>query len=49
MITNASLTGLEMAELLVSNLNRIYQRARHPGPYIYGVYPNRLERLFPRG
>jgi hypothetical protein len=47
-ITNASLTGPQMAELLVSNLNRIAQRARHPGPYIYGVYPERLERLFPR-
>jgi hypothetical protein len=47
-ITNASLTGPQMAELFVSNLNRIAQRARHSGPYIYGVYPERLERLFPR-
>lgn len=47
-ITNAALTGPAMAKLFVSNLNRIRQRSRHPGPYIYGVYPGRLERLFPR-
>lgn len=47
-ITNASLTGAQLAELFVENRHRIIQRSCHPGPYIYGVYPGRLERLFPR-
>jgi hypothetical protein len=47
-VTNASLTGPQLAELFVENRHRIIQRSRHPGPYIYGVYPGRLERLFPR-
>jgi hypothetical protein len=48
-VTNASLTGDQVAALFVENRHRIIQRARHPGPYIYGVYPVRLEKLFPRG
>ncbi len=47
-ITNANLTGEQLAELFVQNRHRIIQRSRHPGPYIYGVYPGRLEKLFPR-
>jgi hypothetical protein len=35
--TNASLTSREYAELFVENRFRIIQRARKPGPYIYGV------------
>ena len=46
-VTNASLTGPQLAELFVENRHRIIQRSRHPWPYIYGVYPGRLERLFP--
>ena len=48
-VTNASLTGEQLAELFVENRNRIIQRSRHPGPYIYGVDPGRLEKLFPEG
>lgn len=47
-ITNAGLTGAQMAELLVTNRHRILQRAGKPGPYIYGVYADRIERLFPK-
>jgi PIN like domain len=47
-VTNARLTGERLAELFVANRHRIIQRAMHPGPYIYGVYAQRLERLFPR-
>ena len=46
--TNASLRGDEVAALFVENRHRIMQRARKPGPFIYGVYPGRLEKLFPR-
>ena len=47
-VTNASLRGDEVAALFVENRHRIMQRARKPGPFIYGVYPGRLEKLFPR-
>jgi len=47
-VTNASLRGDEVAALFVQNRYRIMQRARKPGPYIYGVYTARIERLFPR-
>jgi hypothetical protein len=32
---------------VVNNLDRILRQARIPGPYIYGVYENRIERLWP--
>ena len=47
-VTNASLRGERVGALFVENRHRIMQRARHPGPYIYGVYEGRLEKLFPR-
>jgi PIN like domain len=47
-VTNANLKGEEVAKLFVDNCHRIMQRARKPGPYIYGVYAERLEKLFPR-
>ncbi len=46
-VTNANLKGDEAAALFVENRHRIMQRARRPGPYIYGVYAERLEKLFP--
>ena len=46
-VTNANLTGEQLAALFVDNRHRIIRRSRHPGPYIYGVYPRRLEKLFP--
>jgi PIN like domain len=47
-VTNANLKGEDVAALFVENRHRITQRARKPGPYIYGVYAGRLEKLFPR-
>lgn len=47
-VTNASLRGDQVAALFVENRHRLIQRARHSGPYIYGVYAGRLEKLFPR-
>lgn len=47
-VTNANLTGEQLAEVFVENSHRIIQRSRHPGPYIYGVFPRGLEKLFPR-
>jgi RecB family exonuclease len=47
-VTNANLTGDQLAQLFVENRHRIIQRSLHRGPYIYGVYPRRLEKLFPR-
>lgn len=46
-ITTARLTGAQQAERFVKNLNRIVQRARKPGPYIYAVYERRLGKLWP--
>lgn len=47
-LTNAQLRAEEQTSRFVDNINRILQRARKPGPYIYGVYEGRLERLWPR-
>lgn len=41
------LRGEEETACFVSNINRILQRARRPGPYIYGVYEKRLKRIWP--
>lgn len=46
-LTSAKLGGEEQIARFVSNVNRILQRSREPGPYIYGVYKNRLERIWP--
>jgi PIN domain-containing protein len=47
-LTNAQLRADEQTHRFISNLNRIVQQARHPGPYIYGVYQDGLRRLWPR-
>lgn len=46
-LTTAKLRGEEQTARFVSNSNRILQRARSPGPYIYGVYEKRLKRIWP--
>jgi hypothetical protein len=46
-LTNAQLRGAEQAERLVTNRHRILAQARQPGPYIYGVYADRIARLWP--
>jgi len=46
-LTNAQLPRAEMARWFVENLPRIIRTCRRPGPYIYGVYDGRIERLWP--
>lgn len=46
--TNANLTGAEMVERLGTNFNRILQRARKPGPYVWAITPGGLQRRWPR-
>ena len=46
-LTNAQLRGVEQALRFVSNRDRILGQSRQPGPYIYGVYDGRIERLWP--
>ena len=45
---NASLTGQEMADRLGYNFNRILQRAKKPGPYVWIIKPNGLQRRWPK-
>jgi hypothetical protein len=40
--------GEEFRRIYLLHLNRIIQRSRRPGPYMYGVYPEGLRRLWPR-
>jgi len=47
-LTNGNLGFDEQAAWLVTNRHRILQRCRKPGPYIYGVYRDRLGLLWPR-
>ncbi len=47
-LTNAQLRAEEQTKRFVENINHILQRARKRGPYIYGVYEGRLERLWPK-
>ena len=46
---NAHLTGEVMAQRVVSNLQRIVQRSRQPGPFVYVISVDGLERRWPRG
>jgi uncharacterized protein with PIN domain len=46
-ITNANLTGQQMADRYLANKARILRAARRDGPFIYGVYEARIERLYP--
>ena len=46
-LTNAQLRGEEQARRLVANRHRILRQAQRPGPYIYGVYEDHIDRLWP--
>ena len=46
-LPNAHLTTQQMRERVLDNLNRIVQRARHDGPYMYAVDPQGLRLLWP--
>lgn len=45
---NANLTGLEMVDRLDANFNRILQRARKSGPYVWIITPDGLQRRWPK-
>jgi PIN like domain len=46
-LTNAQLRADEQSARFVDNLGRILHQAKKPGPYIYGVYPGNIRRLWP--
>ena len=46
-LNNANLTGPEMAERYLANLNRMIQRAFKPGPYVFVVTATGLEHRWP--
>lgn len=47
-LTNAQLRGDQQASRFVENRHRILPQSQQPGPYIYGVYERRVDRLWPR-
>jgi hypothetical protein len=46
-LTNAQLRASEQSARFVENLGRILRQAKKPGPYIFGVYPGSIRRLWP--
>ncbi|MFN8039164.1 MAG: hypothetical protein U0Q07_08145 [Acidimicrobiales bacterium] len=46
-LTNAGLRGEEQRERFLTNINRIVQRSRKPGPWICGVYADRIALIWP--
>ena len=47
-LPNAHLDGPRIQERFLVNLNRIIQRARHDGPFMYAVDPHGLRLLWPK-
>lgn len=48
-LSNAHLTGPQMADRYDANLNRMLLRSRKPGPYLYVVNASGLELRWPGG
>ena len=46
-LTNAGLRGEHQRERFLMNIHRIVQRSRKPGPWICGVYENRIAQIWP--
>lgn len=46
-LTNANLRGEEQRARILTNMYRIVQRSRTPGPWICGVYENRIAQIWP--
>jgi hypothetical protein len=46
-LTNRHLSFADQAAYFVDNRFRIIQRSNKPGPYLYGVYKEKLEKLCP--
>ncbi|HMC43567.1 MAG TPA: hypothetical protein VKI20_11205 [Acidimicrobiales bacterium] len=47
-IGNQHLTGPEMAQYYVTNINRILRRCRKPGPFVDVVYRDSVVRRWPK-
>jgi hypothetical protein len=47
-LTNAQLTFADQTEWFLVNRYRIIQASRKPGPYVYGVYRDRIAKLWPK-
>ncbi len=47
-LPNAQLTTAQIRERFLTNLNRIVQRGRRPGPYMFAVDRDGLRLLWPR-
>ena len=45
---NANLAGPELVARLESNFNRILQRVRRPGPYLWVIAPGGLQLRWPK-
>ncbi len=45
-LTNANLRGEQQAAWFVTNIHRIEQRSRKPGPYVHGVYEREVRPLW---
>lgn len=44
-LSNQALTGADMAARFLSNLDAITEACAEPGPFIYAVHKNRIEKL----
>lgn len=47
-ITNMSLRSQQMADLVIANLSRMVRACEQPGPFIYSLHPDRIDRRHPR-
>lgn len=47
-VSRSDLTAEVMIEWLLRHKNRIVQRARKPGPYIYMIYEDRIDKYWPK-
>lgn len=46
-LTNGNLRGGQQREWIQANLGAIVRTAERPGPYIYGIYEKRIDRIYP--
>lgn len=46
-LTSAQLRGAEQIQRFVANRDRIFRQSRKEGPFIFGVYPAEIRRLWP--
>lgn len=48
LLTNQQLVASDQNAIFLHNIHRIIRLAHKPGPYVYGIYRDRVERLWPR-